>query len=87
VIIHEQDFFFAGSPWDVIFYEVQADNTRRKLPAPYDLSAVSQTMQSMRAADRVAAIWDKYTALVSYVANTPELAVVTSEDIVAMAEN
>jgi len=81
VLIHENNFYRKGyTPWLSIFYR----DIKRRIPRepPYDLDAPDPS--SPRSPEEREAIWRAYEALVAYAAEN--LCVVTSEDIVRMAE-
>ncbi len=81
VLIHENNFYRKGAtPWLSIFYR----DIRRRIPRepPYDLDAPDPSRP--RPPEEREAIWRAYEALVAYAADN--LCVVTSEDIVRMAE-
>ena len=79
--IHENDFFEQEVGWGAIYYcETEGEKSRPCTP-PYDLTNVPHTPRSQAEEE---AIWSAYEALVAYAAQ--ELEVVTSEDVVRMAE-
>ncbi len=81
VLIHENNFYRKGAtPWLSIFYR----DIKRRIPRepPYDLDAPDPS--SPRSPEEQEAIWRAYEELVAYAAE--DLCVVTSEDIVRMAE-
>lgn len=80
-LIHENNFYRrGGTPWTFVYYE-DRQKTRPKSP-PYDLNAPDASRP--RSAENKAQILAAYEALVKYAAE--HLCVVTSEDIVGMAE-
>lgn len=84
-LIHEQNFYWQdGSPWDGIYFAVTGETERRPLRPPFDLNAEPPAGEWRTEANQTL-IWEHYAALVSYAATQPDIAVVTSEDIVAMA--
>lgn len=81
-LIHEDNFYCKGaSPWALIYYE-DADKGRPRSP-PYDLNAPDPS--EPRSPENQEAIWTAYERLVAYAAE--HLEVVTSEDLVALAES
>lgn len=81
-LIHEDNFYRKGAtPWALIYYE-DADKGRPRTP-PYDLNAPGPS--EPRSPENQAAIWAAYERLVAYAAE--HLDVVTSEDLVALAES
>ncbi len=81
VLIHENNFTRRhATPWAHVYYE----ETRKATPRepPFDLEAPDAS--DPRTADNAAAIWSAYEDLVAFAAE--HLRVVTSEDIVRMAE-
>jgi len=80
-LIHENNFYRARStPWALVYY---ADSRKhRPLKAPFDLNARDASI-ARSPADRQA-IWRAYEEIVTHAA--ANLKVVTSEDIVNMAE-
>ncbi|MGQ9909145.1 MAG: hypothetical protein ACUVS2_09960 [Candidatus Flexifilum sp.] len=85
-LIHEENFYWrGGTPWDGIYLEVTGPNQRRPLRPPFDLSA-EPTAGAWRSDENQALIWQTYEVLVARVTYDPTLRVVTSEDIIALAE-
>jgi hypothetical protein len=79
-LIHENDFYVRGGPsWNTIYSGPEAKTPRRP---PYDIHAPDRA--EPRTAENQAAIWRAYEELVGYAARN--LAVVTSADIVTMAQ-
>ena len=81
-LIHENNFCRARStPWALVYY---ADPRKsRPLQAPFDLNAADASVA--RSPEDRQAIWRAYEEIVAYAA--ANLKVVTSEDIVKMAES
>ncbi len=80
-LIHENNFYRSGAtPWKSRYYPVEGG--QGPLSPPYDLDAVDAS--SPRSAAEQEAIWAAYEEMVAYAAGN--LCVVTSEDIVSMAE-
>lgn len=78
-LIHENNFYrFGPEAWQFVYTDPQ---TRRPLNPPYDLNAPDRSRP--RAPEEQERIWQAYEELVAYAA--AHLRVVTSEDIVAMA--
>ncbi len=81
VLIHENNFYRrAATPFALIYWQ-DKDKTQPLSP-PFDLNAPDASMS--RSPENQAAIWAAYEELVAYAAT--HLNVVTSEDIVALAE-
>ncbi len=81
-LIHENNFYRRGAtPWAFVYYE-DRQKTRPKSP-PYDLNAPDASRP--RTPENEEQIWVAYEELVQYAAE--HLCVVTSEDIVEMAED
>jgi len=81
VLIHENNFYRQGAtPWADIYYETKRKVTPRT--PPFDLSTPDPS--SPRTSANESDIWAAYRELVAYAAS--RLSVVTSEDIVTMAE-
>ncbi len=80
-LIHENNFYRSGpESWTLIYY---ADKEKTKpLSPPFDLGAPDPSRS--RSLENQQAIWEAYEQLVAYAATS--LRVVTSEDIVALAE-
>lgn len=79
-LIHENNFYrFGPEAWQFVYTDPQ---TRRPLHPPYDLNAPDRSR--LRSPEEQERIWKAYEELVAYAA--AHLRVVTSEDIVAMAE-
>jgi peptidoglycan/xylan/chitin deacetylase (PgdA/CDA1 family) len=80
VLIHENNFYRRGeTSWDNIYY---ADRQKTPLSPPYDLNAPDGSIpRSVAEQER---IWQAYQNLVVYAARN--LAVVTSQDLVALAK-
>jgi hypothetical protein len=79
VLIHENDFSRRGAtPWESIYY----GPNRRPLAPPYDLNAPDPSQP--RSQQNQELIWSAYEELVAYA--SVHFKVVTSEDIVAMAQ-
>ena len=80
-LIHENNFYHrGGTPWAFVYYE-DRQKTRPKSP-PYDLNAPDASRP--RSSENKAQILAAYESLVKYASEN--LCVVTSEDIVKMAE-
>ena len=80
-LIHEDNFYRKGAtPWALIYYE-DGDQGRPRTP-PYDLDAPDPS--EPRSPENQEAIWAAYEWLIAYAA--AHLDVVTSEDLVALAE-
>ena len=80
-LIHENNFYRSdATPWKSRYYSVEGG--QGPLSPPYDLGAVDAS--SPRSATGQEAIWAAYQEMVAYAA--ADLCVVTSEDIVSMAE-
>ncbi len=83
-LIHENNFYRSGPEgWTSIYYEIVNGQRGRPLKPPFDLNAPDPSRPRGEAAQQ--AIWDAYEALVAYAAR--ELAVVTSEDVVKLAQS
>lgn len=79
VLIHEDNFFRrGGTSWESIYY----GPNRQPLAPPYNLNAPDPSQPRGQQSQEL--IWNAYEALVAYAAMN--LSVVTSEDIVAMAQ-
>ncbi len=79
VLIHEDNFFRRGAtPWESIYY----GPNRQPLAPPYDLNAPDPSQPRSQQSQEL--IWKAYEELVAYAAT--HLSVVTSEEIVAMAQ-
>ncbi len=79
-LIHENNFYrFGPEAWQFVYTDPQ---TRRPLSPPYDLNAPDRSRP--RSSEEQERIWKAYEELVAHAA--AHLRVVTSEDIVAMAE-
>ncbi len=82
-LIHENNFAFRGPEgWSSIYFEISGGRRGNPLPPPWNLDAPDPS-QPRPAAEREA-IWAAYEELVAFAAE--HLAVVTSQDIVAMAQ-
>ncbi len=80
VLIHENNFYRRGGTPFTFIYWADKDKSQPLSP-PYDLNAPDASQP--RSAENQAAIWAAYEELVAYAAE--HLSVVTSEDIVSMA--
>lgn len=80
-LIHENNFNFGGgTPWALIYYADKEKAT--PLQPPFDLDAPDNSHP--RSLENREAIWNAYEEMVQYAA--AHLQVVTSEDIVIMAD-
>lgn len=82
--IHENNFYRSGSAaWGSYYYEIDSrGNKTDPLSPPFDLNAPDPS--TPRSPDEQEAIWQAYEAMVAWAAEN--LQVVTSEDIVQMAQ-
>jgi hypothetical protein len=82
-LIHENNFYRSGAEgWTSIYFDMNGAKKGNPLPAPWDLSAADPSKP--RTEDDQAAIFAAYEEMVAYAAQN--LSVVTSEDIVNLAE-
>jgi hypothetical protein len=82
-LIHENNFYRSGAEgWTSIYFTMNGAKKGDPLPGPWDLNALDPSKPRTEA-DK-AAIWAAYEELVAYAAQN--LSVVTSEDIVNLAE-
>ncbi len=77
-LIHEDNFYRSGTPWQVFFY----DANDKPLSPPYNLNAPDDSKP--RTPTQTDVIFKAYEELVAYAAQN--LCVVTSADIVALAK-
>lgn len=83
-LIHENNFYRRGAEgWTSIYFTMQGGKKGEPLPSPWNLSAPDPS--TLRPPEEQAAIWQAYEEFVAYAA--ANLNVVTSEDILAMAEH
>jgi hypothetical protein len=83
-LIHENNFSRSGAEgWTSIYFSIDHGQRGDPLSPPYDLNAPDPS--SLRPQEEQQAIWDAYEEMIAYAAEN--LAVVTSEDIVRMAQN
>ncbi|MBC8508210.1 MAG: hypothetical protein ISR58_18350 [Anaerolineales bacterium] len=81
VLIHENNFFRRGGTPFTFIYWADKDKTQPLSP-PFELDAPDGSQP--RSPENIAAIWAAYEEIVAYAAE--HLSVVTSKDIVSMAE-
>ncbi|MEW6084589.1 MAG: hypothetical protein AB1607_08340 [Chloroflexota bacterium] len=83
-LIHENNFYRRGAEgWTSIYFTIEGGKKGEPLPSPWNLSAPDPS--TLRPPEEQAAIWQAYEEFVAYAA--ANLNVVTSEDILAMAEH
>ncbi len=83
MLIHENNFTRrAATPWALVYYTDR--NKTEPLSPPFDLNVSDASLP--RSTENQEAIWGAYSAVVAYAASSPSIEVVTSEDIVRLAE-
>jgi hypothetical protein len=82
MLIHENNFTRrSATPWANVYFTDGQKTT--PLSPPYDLTAPDASQP--RSPENIQAIWEHYSAVVAYAAANSDIEVVTSEDIVRMA--
>lgn len=83
-LIHENNFYRAGAEgWTSIYFAIDKDKKSKPLSPPFDLNAPDHSR--LHPPEEQDAVWAAYEELVAYTA--AHFTVVTSEDIVTMAQN
>lgn len=83
-LIHENNYYRGGAVgWSSIYYGIDNGNVTIPLSSPFDLSAPDPSIP--RSDEEQSAIWIAYEEMVDYA--TAHLTVVTSEDIISLAQS
>ncbi len=82
-LIHENNYYRGGAVgWSSIYYVMENSDATSPLSPPFDLSAPDPSLP--RSAEEQSSIWAAYEELVAHA--TANLTVVTSEDIISLAQ-